>query len=275
MHDGMISASDVERYGYCPLSWWLSIRGVDAEGEEIEEGLKAHKDLGDSLKTLVHEERQSRQTSSTLLYIVAGTVSLVLISLIIFAWIFPEWGELLLVVALGWLLVSAALLYKLLLMTENIEDLRDKYGVEGVVESIDDNDNAPVLKSTKYNLCGRPDYVQNLESEHIPVEVKTGRKPKAPFFSHILQLGAYCLLVEEETGEAPPYGHIKYGFDSEPHEIDWGRSEKGALLRATVMEKLDEMNTILDGKRDAHRNHNRAGKCAHCSRKEACPERLG
>lgn len=274
MHDGMISASDVERYGYCPLSWWLSVRGIDATGEEIEDGLRAHRDLGESLKTLVHEERHSREVSTTLLAFLGGSVILSLVALMVWFTYLQNFGVMLLLLPLGWLLVAAFLLFRLLVATERIETLRDKYGVEGLVESLDDNENTPVLKSNTFNLCGRPDYVQNFEGQHIPVEVKTGRKPQAPFFSHILQLGAYCLLVEETMGEAPPYGQIKYGFDDDPHQVDWACSEKGQLLRMTVLEKLDQMNAILKGNREAHRNHNRKGKCDHCSRKSACPERI-
>lgn len=274
MHDGMISASDVERYGYCPLSWWLSVRGVDATGDEIEEGLKAHRDLGESLKTLVYEEKHSREVSNTLLALLVGTVFVVLFALLVLFLFFPEWGMLLLILGLVWLFVTAFLLYRLLVSTELIEELREKYGVGGLLENVDDNESTPVLASRTFNLCGRPDYIENIEGDHIPVEVKTGRKPKAPFFSHVLQVGAYCLLVEESLGKAPPYGHIKYGFDTEPHQIDWEISDRGKLLRHTVMEKLDEMNSILKGDMDAHRNHNRKGKCDHCSRNESCPERI-
>ena len=38
--------------------------------------------------------------------------------------------------------------------------------------------------------------------------------------------------------------------------------------------KLEEMNDILAGKMEAHRNHKRAGKCNSCSRRKNCPERL-
>ncbi len=269
----MISASDVERYGYCPLSWWLSVRGVDATGEEIEEGLKAHRDLGESLKTLVHEEKRSREVSNTLLALLIGTLVVVIFALVQY-FFFPEWGMMLLIVGLLWLFGSAFLLYRLLVSTELIEELREKYGVDGLLENVDDNETSPVLASRAYNLCGRPDYIENLDGKHVPVEVKTGRKPKAPFFSHILQLGAYCLLVEEERGDPPPYGHIKYGFDTEPHQIDWACSERGQLLRETVLDKLAEMNAILKEDDDAHRNHNRKGKCDHCSRNKACPERI-
>ena len=40
------------------------------------------------------------------------------------------------------------------------------------------------------------------------------------------------------------------------------------------IEKIEEMNDILDEKMEAHRNHKRAGKCNSCSRRKGCPERL-
>ena len=45
-------------------------------------------------------------------------------------------------------------------------------------------------------------------------------------------------------------------------------------LRALVIEKLEDMNDILEGKAEAHRNHKRVGKCNNCSRRKGCPERL-
>ena len=35
-----VSASDLERYGYCPLSWKLHKDGIDAEGKGIVDGTK-------------------------------------------------------------------------------------------------------------------------------------------------------------------------------------------------------------------------------------------
>jgi len=60
MSKKVISASEMERYGYCPLSWWLGRTGVDAEGSEVTSGLEKHQEIGDSLKTLLHEEHKSR-----------------------------------------------------------------------------------------------------------------------------------------------------------------------------------------------------------------------
>ena len=37
-----VSASDLERYTYCPLSWHLAATGVAGESEAIEKGKKQH-----------------------------------------------------------------------------------------------------------------------------------------------------------------------------------------------------------------------------------------
>src|SRR2546428_11177016 len=101
---------------------------------------------------------------------------------------------------------------------------------------------------------------------HIPVELKTGRVPRGPLFSHILQVAAYCFLLEEEYGKPPPYGIIRYGETS--FEIEYNEDQK-----KLVLQKLAEMRTAIT-KGGAHRNHNRPGKCIHCSRRSGCPERL-
>ena len=79
----IISASEMERYGYCPLSWYLDLRGIDAEGEEVNTGVEKHKEIGDSLKNLLVEEEKSRETSTTLMTIVGLIMTVVTIALII------------------------------------------------------------------------------------------------------------------------------------------------------------------------------------------------
>ena len=89
---------------------------------------------------------------------------------------------------------------------------------------------------------------------------------RGPLFSHILQVVAYCVLLEEEYGHAPPYGIIRYGDTA--FEIEYNEDQKSLLLQ-----KLGEMRAAI-ARGGAHRNHNRPGKCIHCSRRAACPERL-
>ena len=271
----IISASEMERYGYCPLSWYLDLRGIDAEGDEVNTGVEKHKVIGDSLKNLLVEEEKSRETSTTLMTIVGLIMTVVTIALIIL-WLSTDilrqnMGVILLIIGIGWMLIAAFFLYKLLLSTEKIDQLRDDYNLgEETIETPDGlTEETPVLKSRKYNLAGRPDYMIKENNLRIPVEVKTGRRPKAPFFSHVLQIGAYCLLSEETFRTSPSHGQIRYGFESEPHNVVWEPK-----LKTLVLEKIEEMNDILKGRTKAHRNHKRVGKCNNCSRRKGCPERL-
>ena len=271
----IISASEMERYGYCPLSWYLDLRGIDAEGDEVSTGVEKHKVIGDSLKNLLVEEEKSRETSTTLMTIVGLIMAVVTIALIIL-WVSTDVlrqniGVILLIIGIGWMLIAAFFLYKLLLSTEKIDQLRDDYNLgEETIETPDGlTEETPVLKSRKYNLAGRPDYMIKENDLRIPVEVKTGRRPKAPFFSHVLQIGAYCLLSEETFRTSPSHGQIRYGFESEPHNVVWEPK-----LKTLVLEKIEEMNDILKGRTKAHRNHKRVGKCNSCSRRKGCPERL-
>jgi CRISPR-associated exonuclease Cas4 len=271
----IISASEMERYGYCPLSWYLDLRGIDAEGDEVNTGVEKHKAIGDSLKNLLVEEEKSRETSTTLMTIVGLIMAVVTIALVIL-WLSTDvlkqnMGVILLIIGIGWMLIAAFFLYKLLLSTEKIDQLRDDYNLgEETIETPDGlTEETPVLKSGKYNLAGRPDYMIKENDLRIPVEVKTGRRPKAPFFSHVLQIGAYCLLSEETFQRSPSHGQIRYGFENEPHDVEWEPK-----LKTLVLEKIEEMNDILEGRTKAHRNHKRVGKCNNCSRRKGCPERL-
>ena len=271
----IISASEMERYGYCPLSWYLDLEGLDAEGDEVHSGVEKHKEMGDSLKNLLVEEEKSRETSTTLMTVVAMIMTLVTLALVILLisndQLRQNLGFILLIIGIGWMLVASFFLYRLLVSTEKVDKLRDDYKLgETDIETPDGlTKETPLLKSVNHNLAGRPDYLIKENEIRIPVEVKTGRRPRAPFFSHVLQIGAYCLLSEETFQRKPTHGQIRYGFDNEPHDVKWDSD-----LRALVIEKLEDMNDILEGKAEAHRNHKRVGKCNNCSRRKGCPERL-
>jgi CRISPR-associated exonuclease Cas4 len=168
-------------------------------------------------------------------------------------------------VAIAWLIGASFFMYKTLMSMAIVDSLRKEFRVKGKIEYIDMG-KAKAFKSEKYGLIGRPDYVIKMGDKVIPVEEKKGRTPQGPLFSHILQIAAYCLLIEEETGKAPPYGLLKY--PEHEHEIEYNEDLKKALLQ-----KMDELREVMRTG-NVHRNHNRPGKCANCSRRDACPERL-
>jgi CRISPR-associated exonuclease Cas4 len=102
--------------------------------------------------------------------------------------------------------------------------------------------------------------------------VKTGRIPKGPLFSHIAQLGAYCILVEDRFAVPPERGVLKYvepGQKGVEHSIPFDDE-----LRRTVLGFTERMRGTLRGETVAHRNHKRPGKCIGCSRRAVCPEKL-
>jgi CRISPR-associated exonuclease Cas4 len=178
-------------------------------------------------------------------------------------------GLILEVIALIWLLGASIFLYYVLRGTEIASKLRTLHGIKkGKIFYTDKIDNKEeVLVSKKYHVSGRPDSIITLEDKYIPIELKTGRVPKGPYFSHILQIAAYCALVEDKYKARPPYGIIKYGKDRE-FKIDFTPE-----LNELLLEKVNEMQSAIDGKK-LHRNHNRVGKCRYCSRRKKCPERL-
>jgi CRISPR-associated exonuclease Cas4 len=122
------------------------------------------------------------------------------------------------------------------------------------------------LFSRRYRLTGRPDYLVQSRKGVIPVEVKSGNAPSQPYAAHVLQLAAYCLLVEEQEGRSPPYGIVKYA--DRAFEIEYAPS-----LRTELLHTLGAMRQDLSSG-DADRNHNDAARCRGCGYRQRCDQRL-
>ena len=66
------------------------------------------------------------------------------------------------------------------------------------------------LYDPSLRLTGKPDYVVDIGGGvRVPVEVKSAPAPAEPYDSHVMQLAAYCLLLERSSGKRPPYGDRK------------------------------------------------------------------
>jgi CRISPR-associated exonuclease Cas4 len=122
------------------------------------------------------------------------------------------------------------------------------------------------LFSGRHRLTGRPDYLVQGRQDVIPVEVKSGAAPEQPYQAHLLQLAAYCLLVEEQEGRAPPYGILKY--DDRAFEVDYSPA-----LRAELLDILAGIRGDLRA-RDVHRSHDEPGRCRGCGYRDRCEQRL-
>jgi CRISPR-associated exonuclease Cas4 len=120
--------------------------------------------------------------------------------------------------------------------------------------------------SAQYHLTGRPDYLVQTRQGLIPVEVKSGPAPSQPYRSHVLQLGAYCLLVEEQQGRQPPHGILKY--DDRAFEVEFSPA-----LRADLLRTLHSMRRKLRT-RELVRSHEEAARCRRCGYRSFCGQRL-
>ena len=325
--DGIVSAGDLEKYSYCPLSWWLS-RKHEPRRQELTKGIAEHEELGKSLWRIDSEERSASQSERLVFwYAVTATIIAILglelvfeddsmhlgeiMGVVALIWILAasfflfkatrstiksktvayekivlvfaiiavviavnavgfivkdnKLAQALELIALVWLMAASFFLYRSLRSTDIARLLRSEFDIKGEIEYIDIDD-SKVFISEEHGISGKPDYVMKLGDHLIPVEVKKGRTPQGPLFSHIIQIAAYCLLIEETTGERPPYGIVKY--PEQEHEIEYNNDMKKVLL-----EKVQDVKRArLKG--EAHRNHNRPGKCRSCSRKSICPEKI-
>lgn len=124
------------------------------------------------------------------------------------------------------------------------------------------------LTSKRYGLIGRPDYLVRTADGIVPVEAKSTNCPASgrPFDSHVFQLAAYCLLVEDVIDAHVPYGIIRYA-DAEVL-IDYTPELKDELL-----ELLYEMRQARNLE-EVHRSHREARRCLNCSMRELCDEAL-
>ena len=122
------------------------------------------------------------------------------------------------------------------------------------------------LFARRYALTGKPDYLLEQGRALIPVEVKPARQAEQPYESDLMQLAAYCLLVEETYGAPPPYGLLRYAR----HTF---RMPYTNAVREELLALIDEMRDALDDD-DCERSHDDARRCAGCGFVDQCDEAL-
>lgn len=121
------------------------------------------------------------------------------------------------------------------------------------------------LFSPRLNLAGRPDRVIEENGFQIPEEWKGS--PRV-YESHIVQLGCYLILIEEETGMRPPHGYIS--LPGGRHRI-----ENTPELRARVLVIADEIRAMRRQIEQPIPVRQPAAKCRGCGVRESCGQRSG
>lgn len=124
------------------------------------------------------------------------------------------------------------------------------------------------LVSLRYGLTGKPDYLVETTEGLVPVELKSRDSlSSGPYGSDTAQLAAYCVLVEDATGIAPPYAIIQYA--NRRWQIRYTRQ-----AREEVLQIIEEICGAREEK-VIHRNHVQPGRCRACGFRGVCEERIG
>jgi len=134
----------------------------------------------------------------------------------------------------------------------------------GSLVSIDDG-RPETLRSERYRLSGRPDILRRApDGTLVPIELKHRAAPaRGAFPSHVVQVWAYCLLVEETTGRSPSFGVLRY-TDREVR-VAWNATARSELLA------IDRaVRARYDGRATPS-----PGRCGRCSWADVCDVRAG
>lgn len=123
-----------------------------------------------------------------------------------------------------------------------------------------------LLRSRRHRLQGRPDLLLERGGRLIPVELKPSRRAAGPRAADRLQVAAYCFLVEETEGRAPPFGLLRYAEGC--WELPYGKAERAWVL--ATLAAMDE----AEARGGAARSHQQAARCRACALAEACDEVL-
>ncbi len=146
---------------------------------------------------------------------------------------------------------------------QEVKEIKRTYQIqEGKIKYTDLDKPSKPLFSDKLKLVGKPDYIVKQGQTYIPVEIKKGNHTN-PFQSHIIQLIAYCCLVEERYNTKVPYGVLIY--EDYQIKIPYSEDKKKELL---------EVMKIMRTQKDFKRNHNSINKCRACGFSHVCEDKI-
>jgi CRISPR-associated exonuclease Cas4 len=179
-------------------------------------------------------------------------------------------NNILFAVGVGLLLAAAAL--GLLLLNERrgrrgrlIAEKQRALGLpQGELVYEDADGQGEPLSSNAFPLIGKPDYVVRLpDGRPVPVELKLNVvEVSAPFSNHVVQLGAYCLILEDYFEKAPTYGIVRYA-DCE-FTVDYTPALRKKVVRLlAAMQKCSEQQPPPLASQ-------KAAKCRACDFKAIC-----
>lgn len=263
----MPSAGEVEQFAYCAHNWYLARHGATGAGAGSERGIARHAELGRAQAAIEgkKEEYRSGLAWSLRMLLVVGSISFLGFELV--ALRASPLHILFLTIALSLTSFSAGLMAIGLHAQREYRSEQRRAGiVPGKLAGSDLAGAGELMVDPQWGLSGKPDYWIRTEHGPVPVELKTGRTPPAPFPSHALQVACYLRLLEVTTGTRPEYGLVNY--PGGVFRIPWDDAARHDLQH--LLSRMAEAERV--GRAD--RDHEQPGRCRGCSRREACDQRL-
>jgi CRISPR-associated exonuclease Cas4 len=226
-----------------------------------------------SKSSLITEEARTRHTRR--LFFTALLLLLLAIALIATAFLYkagpPAIHSLFLPTGLALLLIALALL--LLLLNESLAQrqriIQEHHHAldlpDGILVYEDSDGQAEYLFSRQFPLIGKPDYIIQLpDGRPLPIELRLGvEEAKAPYSHHVIQIAAYCLILEDYFEEAPTHGLLRYAHQD--FTIEYTPS-----LRKKVIKLLDDMGYMNEHEQPILTKQ-RVSKCRACAFQPICP----
>jgi CRISPR-associated exonuclease Cas4 len=122
-----------------------------------------------------------------------------------------------------------------------------------------------LLSSSQFPLIGKPDYIVQLpDGRPVPVELKLSvQNTLSPYNNHVVQIGAYCLILEDYFESPPTHGILRYA--DRDFTIDYTPA-----LRRKVIRLLSEMEQYNEHHAPPL-TRQRAAKCRVCPFQPICP----
>jgi CRISPR-associated exonuclease Cas4 len=262
----MPSAGEVEQFAYCAHNWWLARQGATGSGEGSRRGIAEHQRLGTRQQDVEAGKRDYRQGLNWSFRFLGVAASATFLTLEVLYLRASPYHILFLTMALVLVSASTGLLV-IALDAQRRVGTAEASGelVPGTLLDSDLSGGGRTLRDPAWDLSGTPDYLLDTPGGPVPVEVKTGHTPNRPYANHVLQLSCYLRLLEA-NGTPPPYGLVNY--PDGVFRVAWDDAHKADLK--AVLARMAEAKAT--GKAD--RDHEQAGRCKGCARRDACDQRL-
>lgn len=136
-------------------------------------------------------------------------------------------------------------------------------GLTGQVLYTDADGAAKAFVSHRHGLVGKPDYIVEEDGALVPIEKKTRDCSNGkPFKGELLQLAAYCLILEDRSGKKVQLGRLQYNDRTIDVPFD-------SALRDSLMQVLGEIRACGESE-DVARSHDSITKCAACEFSTSC-----